>query len=85
MQYSFTSVPFKTDSGMSQINGVAKFSSAGVVLEFESKLFGLIFWVPFFGMAVGAGDEARRLACVPADGLHVLLDVHETCPALLKA
>lgn len=27
---------------MSQINGVAKFSSAGVVLEFESKLFGLI-------------------------------------------
>lgn len=42
MQYSFTSVPFKTDSGMSQINGVAKFSSAGVVLEFESKLFGLI-------------------------------------------
>ncbi len=39
---SFTSVPFKTDSGLSQINGVAKFSSAGVVLEFESKLFGLI-------------------------------------------
>ena len=27
---------------MSQVNGVAKFSSAGVVLEFESKLFGLI-------------------------------------------
>lgn len=27
---------------MSQINGVAKFSSAGVVLEFESKLFGII-------------------------------------------
>lgn len=39
---SFTSIPFKTESGMSQINGVAKFSSAGVVLEFESKLFGLI-------------------------------------------
>jgi len=39
---SFTSVPFKTDSGLSQINGVAKFSSAGIVLEFESKLFGLI-------------------------------------------
>jgi hypothetical protein len=36
-------------------------------------------------MAVGAGDEARRLTRVPADGLHVLLDVHETCPALLKA
>jgi hypothetical protein len=39
---SFTSIPFKTESGLSQINGVAKFSSAGVVLEFESKLFGLI-------------------------------------------
>lgn len=39
---SFTSVPFKTESGLSTINGVAKFSSAGIVLEFESKLFGLI-------------------------------------------
>ena len=41
---SFTSIPFKTktDSGMSNINGVAKFSPAGIVLEFESKLFGLI-------------------------------------------
>ena len=39
---SFTSIPFKTESGMSSINGVAKFSSAGIVLEFESKLFGLI-------------------------------------------
>jgi hypothetical protein len=39
---SFTSVPFKTESGLSQINGIAKFSGAGVVLEFESKLFGLI-------------------------------------------
>ena len=39
---SFTSIPFKTESGISQINGVAKFSSAGIVLEFESKLFGLI-------------------------------------------
>src|SRR5688500_6976759 len=38
----FTSVPFKTESGLSTINGVAKFSSAGIVLEFESKLFGLI-------------------------------------------
>lgn len=27
---------------MSSVNGIAKFSSAGVVLEFESKLFGLI-------------------------------------------
>ena len=40
----FTSVPFKTESahGLSHVNGVAKFSSAGIVLEFESKLFGLI-------------------------------------------
>ena len=39
---NFTSVPFKTESGLSSVNGVAKFSSAGVVLEFESKLFGVI-------------------------------------------
>lgn len=41
---SFTSVPFKAESahGLTSVNGVAKFSSAGVVLEFESKLFGLI-------------------------------------------
>ena len=39
---NFTSIPFKTESGMSSVNGVAKFSSAGIVLEFESKLFGLI-------------------------------------------
>ncbi len=40
---SFTSVPFKSESahGLTSVNGVAKFSSAGVVLEFESKLFGL--------------------------------------------
>jgi len=44
MSQGFTSVPFKTktDSGLSHINGVAKFSSAGIVLEFESKLLGLI-------------------------------------------
>jgi len=39
---NFTSVPFKTESGLSSINGVANFSGAGIVLEFESKLFGLI-------------------------------------------
>ena len=39
---SFTSVPFKTETGLSQVNGVAKFSPAGIVLEFESKLLGLI-------------------------------------------
>jgi len=38
----FISVPFKTESGLSQIDGMAKFSSAGIVLEFESKLFGII-------------------------------------------
>ncbi len=39
---SFTSVPFKTESGLSQIDGMSKFSPAGIVLEFESKLFGII-------------------------------------------
>ena len=42
MQTNFISVPFKTESGLSQIDGIGKFSSAGVVLEFESKLFGII-------------------------------------------
>ncbi len=42
--HNFTSIPFKTEShsGFTSVNGVAKFSSAGIVLEFESKLFGLI-------------------------------------------
>jgi hypothetical protein len=50
----FTTVPFKTESahGLTQVNGVAKFSSAGIVLEFESKLFGLI----------GSGVKEVRLA-----------------------
>jgi hypothetical protein len=41
---NFTSIPFKSDKhdGLSVVNGIAKFSSAGVVLEFESKLFGII-------------------------------------------
>jgi hypothetical protein len=39
---NFTSIPFKADRGMSKVNGVAKFSTAGIVLEYESKLFGLI-------------------------------------------
>jgi hypothetical protein len=38
----FTGVPFKTESGLSSVDGMGKFSSAGVVLEFESKLFGII-------------------------------------------
>ena len=50
----FTSVPFKTESahGLATVNGVAKFSSAGIVLEFESKLFGII----------GGGVKEVRLA-----------------------
>ncbi len=41
---SFNSVPFKTESahGLTTVNGIAKFSAAGIVLEFESKLFGVI-------------------------------------------
>ncbi len=41
---NFTSVPFKTESshGLTSVNGMAKFSPAGIVLEFESKVFGLI-------------------------------------------
>ena len=42
MQKGFVSVPFKIDDNFSQIAGVAKFSAAGIVLEFESKLFGII-------------------------------------------
>ena len=41
-QNLYISVPFKTESGLSQIDGMAKFSPAGIVLEFESKLFGII-------------------------------------------
>ncbi len=41
---NFTSIPFKTHKfhGMAEVNGFAKFSSAGVVLEFEAKLIGMI-------------------------------------------
>ena len=49
---NFTSIPFKTKTDLSQINGVAKFSSAGVVVEFESKFLGLI----------GTGVKEVRLA-----------------------
>lgn len=38
----FITVPFKTENGLSQIDGIGKFSPAGVVLEFESKLFGIL-------------------------------------------
>jgi len=39
---SFTSVPFKIDDNFTQIAGVGKFSRAGIVLEYEGKIFGII-------------------------------------------
>ncbi len=42
MQEKFISVPFKIDDNFTQIAGVGKFSSAGIVLEYEGKLFGII-------------------------------------------
>src|SRR5205085_3715519 len=54
---NFTTIPFKTKTDLSHINGVAKFSSAGIILEFESKFLGLI----------GTGVKEVRLAM---DELH---------------
>src|SRR5215469_14755555 len=56
---NFTSIPFKTKSDFSQVNGIAKFSAAGIILEFESKFLGLI----------GTGVKEVRLS------LDELLDV----------
>ncbi|MGI8468788.1 MAG: hypothetical protein ACR2N3_10070 [Pyrinomonadaceae bacterium] len=42
MQTGFTSVPFRMDDNFSQIAGVGKFSGAGIVLEYEGKIFGII-------------------------------------------
>jgi|GEM_PF-534089 len=44
MKPNLISVPFKTESshGLSQVDGIAKFSSAGIIIEFESKILGLI-------------------------------------------
>jgi hypothetical protein len=39
---NFISVPFKAESGLSQFDGMGKFSRAGIVLEFESKFLGFI-------------------------------------------
>lgn len=39
---NFIPVPFKIDDNLSQIAGMGKFSSAGIILEYESKLFGII-------------------------------------------
>lgn len=42
MKTNFISVPFKIDDNFSQIAGIGKFSSAGIVLEYEGKIFGII-------------------------------------------
>lgn len=42
MQAGFTTIPFKMDDNFSQISGVGKFSAAGIILEYEGKIFGLI-------------------------------------------
>ncbi len=39
---NFISIPFKIDDNFTQIAGVGKFSQAGIVLEYEGKLFGII-------------------------------------------
>jgi hypothetical protein len=42
MQKGFISVPFIIDENFSRVSGVGKFSAAGIVLEFESRLFGIL-------------------------------------------
>lgn len=42
MNQGFISIPFKIDDNFSQIAGVGKFSGAGIVLEYEGKIFGII-------------------------------------------
>ena len=39
---NYITVPFKAESGLSQFDGMGKFSPAGIVLEFESKFLGFI-------------------------------------------
>lgn len=41
---SFLTIPFKIESehGMTTVEGLAKISPAGIVLEFEKKLFGIL-------------------------------------------
>lgn len=58
----FTGVPFKASSpnGITEYNGIAKFSSAGIVFEFESKLLGLI------------GGEVKEVRVA----LDEILDIH---------
>lgn len=44
MQQNFITVPFKTEGahGLTTADGIAKFSSAGIILEFETKIIGLV-------------------------------------------
>lgn len=44
MQQNFITVPFKTEGahGLTTVDGIAKFSSAGIILEFETKFIGLV-------------------------------------------
>ena len=44
MKTSYIGVPFKTSSGngLSEANGIAKFSEAGIIFEYESKFLGLV-------------------------------------------
>lgn len=44
MKQNYISIPFKSDSsnGFQEYNGIAKFSPAGIIFEFESKFLGLI-------------------------------------------
>ena len=44
MQTKFIGIPFKIEAkqGLSQVEGLAKFSAAGIVLEFEEKYLGFI-------------------------------------------
>ena len=43
---NFISLPFKIDGsqtgGFKTVDGIAKFSAAGIVLEFEAKIFGIM-------------------------------------------
>ncbi len=44
MRQNYISIPFKSDSsnGFQEYNGIAKFSRAGIIFEFQSKFLGLI-------------------------------------------
>jgi hypothetical protein len=55
MSQAFTAIPFKAEGWPSNANGIAKFSSAGIVLEFESKFLGL-FSNGVKEVRIGLGD-----------------------------